>query len=54
MDKTIAEGGAKVGGTLFQIIAAPQEQTWYVKLKNQSDWSEIRLTNLLKGTGELA
>ena len=54
MDKTIAEGGAKVGGTLFQIIAAPQEQTWYVKLKNQPDWSEIRLTNLLKGNGELA
>ena len=54
MDKTIAEGGAKVGGTLFQIIAAPKEQTWYVKLKNQADWSEIRLTNLLKGNGELA
>ena len=54
MEKTVAEGGAKVNGTLFQIIAAPREQTWYVKLKNQPDWSEIRLTNLLKGTGELA
>lgn len=54
MEKTVAAGGAKVNGTLFQIIAAPREQTWYVKLKNQPDWSEIRLTNLLKGTGELA
>ena len=54
MEKTVAEGGAKVNGTLFQIIAASREQTWYVKLKNQPDWSEIRLANLLKGTGELA
>ena len=54
MGKSVAEGGAKVNGTLFQIIAAPREQIWYVKLKNQPDWSEIRLANLLKGTGELA
>lgn len=54
LEKNIAEGGAKVHGTLFQIIAVPMEQIWYVKLKNQPDWSEIRLMNLLKGTGELA
>ena len=54
LGKDAAEGGAKVNGTLFQIIAAPKEQIWYVKLKNQPDWSEIRLMNLLKGTGELA
>ena len=54
LEKTTAEGGAKVNGTLFQVIAAPHKQIWYVKLKNQSDWSEIRLMNLLKGTGELA
>ena len=54
MDKTVAEGGAKVAGTLFQIIAAPGSQTWYVKRRNDPDWIEIQLTNLLKGNGELA
>ena len=53
-DRTIDEGGAKVAGTLFQIIAAPETQIWYVKLKNQSEWTEIQLMNLLKGNGELA
>ena len=53
LDRTVAEGGAKAAGTLFQIIAAPAEQTWYVKLKNQPDWTEIPLMNVLKGNGEL-
>ncbi|MBO4649334.1 MAG: hypothetical protein J5806_14390 [Lentisphaeria bacterium] len=54
MDRTVAEGGAKVAGTLFQVIAAPAAQTWYIKRRNDPDWTEIELTNLLKGNGELA
>ena len=54
LDKTVDEGGAKVAGTLFQIVAAPAAQTWYVKLKNEPGWTEIPLMNLLKGNGELA
>ena len=54
MNKTVAEGGAKVAGTLFQLIAEPASQTWYVKRGNDPDWIEIPLTNLLKGNGELA
>ena len=54
LDKTVADGGAKVSGTLFQIVAEPADQTWHVKLKNQPDWTEIPLMNLLKGNGELA
>lgn len=53
MDKSIAEGGAKVAGTLFQVIAEPAEQTLHIKLKNGS-WTAIPLTNILKGNGELA
>ena len=54
MDRTVAEGGAKVTGTLFQVIAAPAAQTWYVKRRNDPDWTAIELMNLLKGNGELA
>ena len=54
MSKTVAEGGAKVNGTLFQIIAAPAEQCWHIRLKNSADWTEIQLANLLKGNGDLA
>ena len=54
LGKTVAEGGAKVAGTLFQIIAEPADQTWHVKLKNQPGWTKIPLMNLLKGNGELA
>ncbi|MBO4631844.1 MAG: hypothetical protein J5858_07980 [Lentisphaeria bacterium] len=54
LDKNAAEGGADVSGTLFQIIAEPAEQNWYVKLKTQTVWTEIPLMNLLKGNGELA
>ncbi len=54
LDASVAEGGAKVAGTLFQIVAAPAEQIWYVKLKGQAEWTEIPLMNLLKGNGELA
>ena len=41
------------GGTLFQVIAVPAEQKWYVKTKNMDDWAEIPLMNILKGNGEL-
>ena len=51
--KTTADGGAKVCGTLFQVIAVPAEQKWYVKTKNMDDWAEIPLMNILKGNGEL-
>ena len=52
-EKTTADGGAKVCGTLFQVIAVPAEQKWYVKTKNMDDWAEIPLMNILKGNGEL-
>ena len=54
MSKTVAEGGAKVDGTLFQLIASPAEQCWHIRLKNSPDWVEIQLANLLKGNGDLA
>jgi len=44
----------KTDRTLFQIAAVPAEQSWYVKLKGQPEWTEIPLMNLLKGNGELA
>ena len=53
MDKSVAQGGAKVAGTLFQVIAEPADQTLHIKLKNGS-WTAIPLTNILKGNGELA
>ena len=54
MSKTTVEGGAKVDGTLFQLIAAPAEQCWRIKLKNSPDWMEFQLANVLKGNGDLA
>ena len=54
LDRPAADGGAKVNGTLFQIIADPSEQTWHVKLKNQPSWTDIPLMNILKGNGDLA
>ena len=54
ISKTVTEGGAKVDGTLFQIIASPAEQCWRIRLKNSPDWVEFPLANVLKGNGDLA
>ena len=54
MSLPVADGGAKVDGTLFQLIASPAEQCWRIKLKNDPDWMEFQLANVLKGNGDLA
>ena len=47
------EGGAKVDGTLFQIIASPADQTWYIRTCCMDDWAQIPMFNLLRVNGEL-
>lgn len=48
------QGGAKVKGTLFQVIADPAKQDWYVHTCLMDDWVQIPLTNILRGNGDLA
>ena len=46
-------GGAKVSGTLFQILASPSDQVWYIKSCCMEDWAQIPMFNLLRGNVEL-
>lgn len=48
-----AQGGAKVAGTLFQIIASPADQVWYIKTCCMEDWAQIPMFNLLRGNVDL-
>lgn len=48
------QGGAKAAGTLFQIIASPADQTWYIRSCLMDDWAQIPMFNLLRGNGDLA
>lgn len=54
LETSAADGGACVKGTLFQVIAEPAKMCWYVKTKNQQEWSRIFFGNLLKLCGDLA
>ncbi len=48
MDVDIKDGGATHAGTIFQIVAAPADQTIWIKVPGRVDWTEVPLKPLFR------
>ncbi len=46
LDTTLEDGGATVGGTIYQVVAVPWERSLWLKAPGVQDWTKIPLAPL--------
>lgn len=46
MDIEVKNGGAVHRGTVYQVIAKPNELTLWIRALGYSDWQQVNLKNL--------